>query len=119
MYVPGPGIDNIRTTGNMRSNIIRHSETYASCAAFPKGGLRDKAANPPYGPRVKRGPCIGQAQRPVLMVAHQRDAGAQGGDPTRLLSDLLSRYQQHHDSGGSKLGAASHLAGAWRDADGV
>jgi hypothetical protein len=36
-----------------------------------------------------------------LMVAHQRDAGAQGGDPTRFLSDLLSRYQQHDDSSGS------------------
>lgn len=34
------------------------------------------------GTRV-RGPRIGQAQRLVLMVAHHRDAGAQGGDPTR------------------------------------
>ena len=37
-------------TGNVRPNIVRHGETYASRAAFPKGGLCDKTANPPDGP---------------------------------------------------------------------
>ena len=41
--------EKIRTAGNIRANVIRHGEKSGSCAGFPEGGLREKAANPPYG----------------------------------------------------------------------
>ena len=41
--------EKIRTAGNIRTNVIRCGEKSGSCAGFPEGGLREKAANLPYG----------------------------------------------------------------------